>query len=123
MAFTAGDWKQSLSLNGQILASGQVATLGIDTTIYQVPTGKQAKIATAIISNTGSTDTTLSLHVIPGSSSLGPTHKVYNAIPLAAGAVIHLPLEGAFLETNAILSVNVGVSAAVNYLITGVLSA
>jgi hypothetical protein len=122
MVATSGDWKQSLNLNGQILASGQVAGVGIDTTIYQVPTGKEAKIATATVTNISVTDTTISLSVVPGTSALSPANKVWNAIPITAGQTLELPLIGAFLETGALISVNAGAAASINYLITGVLS-
>lgn len=122
MTGTSGDWKQSLNLNGQILASGQVAGVGTDTTIYTVPVGKEAKIATAVISNVSASATTVSLSVVPGGSGLSGVYKVWNAIAIAAGQTLELPLIGAFLETGAVISVNAGAAASLNYLITGVLS-
>lgn len=122
MTATSGDWKQSLNLNGQILASGQVAGVGSDTTIYQVPTGKEAKIATATVTNISASATTISLSVVPGGSGLSAANKVWNAVAIAAGQTLELPLIGAFLETSALISVNAGAAASINYLITGVLS-
>lgn len=124
MTASAGDWKQSLTLIGKVLASGHVATTGIDTTIFTVPVGYAAKIATASLTNVADTDVIVSLSVVPGGSVLDISRKVIPAVTIPANSIYPVEvLFGAFLETGAFISVNAGTPNAVNFLITGALSA
>lgn len=115
------DFKQGTNLAGKILASARVASAVTDTTIYTVPASTAAKIASAVLCNTGGATATVSVSVVPSGGSIDGTHKIVHNYPLAAGdSMVVNELVGAMLGTGAFVSVNVSVGAVICYLLTGV---
>lgn len=115
------DFKQGTNLAGKILASSRVASAATDTTIYTVPASTAAKIASAVLCNTGGSAATVSVSVVPSGGTVDGTHKVVHNFPLAAGDSTTVgEIVGAMLNAGAFISVNVSVAAAVTYLLTGV---
>jgi hypothetical protein len=115
------DFKQSANLAGTILAGGQVANATTDTTVYTVPGSSAVKIATFSITNTSTTAAVVvSVSVVPSGGTVDGTHKVVSAYTLAAGDSTKITeIEGAMLDTGALISINVDTAAKLNYLITG----
>lgn len=118
------DFKQGTTLLGKILASGQVPAASTDTTIYTVPASSATKIASGALSNVSGAAVLISVSVVPSGGTVDSTHKIVAGYSLAAGDSTTLPeLTGAFLDAGAFISINASAAAAINYLLTGAVSA
>lgn len=111
-------------MRGQILYSGQLAATTA-TSIYTVPAGKTAKIASATVCNTtaAAVAVSVSLHKV-GDTSDG-THRVISGYSLAGGDTLSLKdyLSGAMLGEGEAVSVTAGTANAVDVVLTGAVSA
>lgn len=119
----AADFKQGTNLVGKVLAGGQLASG--ETTIYTVPVvpASATKISSAVLCNTSAAAVTVSVAVVPSGGTVDGTHRVVSGYSLAAGDSTTLPeLVGAFLDAGAFVSINASAGAAVDYLLTGVVS-
>lgn len=121
------DFKQATTLLGKILASGQVPATTA-TTIYTVPAASAVKVATLSLSNTTSSAVTVTISVIPSGGTVDGTHQVLSSYSLAAYDTIShedvlSALKGAFLDAGAFLAITAATANAVDYLLTGAVSA
>lgn len=117
------DFKQAATLVGKILAGGQIAAATTNTTIYTVPALSATKVATGALMNVSAATVTVSVSVVPSGGAVDGTHKILTAT-LAAGDSTTLPeITGAFLDAGAFISVYASAATAINYLLTGAVSA
>lgn len=121
------DFKQATTLLGKILASGQVPATTA-TTIYTVPASSAVKIATFGIVNTTSAAVTVTASVVPSGGAIDGTHQVLSNYSLAAYDTISSEdvlsiVKGAFLDAGAFIAITAGTATAVDYLLTGAVSA
>jgi hypothetical protein len=119
----AGDFKQASNLNA-FIAAGQVGSANSEVTVHTVPASSQEKIATAVVCNVGAAAATISVSLVPSGGTAGATNRVITAYALAAGDSTKIvELEGAMLPTGAFITINSSVASAVDYSITGAVSA
>lgn len=116
------DFKQGTALLGKILASGQLAGTS-NTTVYTVPALSAVKIASATLTNISGAAVTVSVSVVPSGGTVDTTHRVVSAYSLApSDSTLLMEFMGALLDAGAFISVSASAGAAINYLITGVVS-
>ncbi len=122
------DFKQATTLAGKILASGQLVPT-TETAIYTVPTASAIKVASISICNVTASAVTVSVSVVPSGGTIGDgTHKVLYNYSIAAGDTIShqdvlSALLGAFLDAGAAITITAGTASAVDYVLTGAVSA
>jgi len=105
-----------------ILASAQMASG--DNTVYTVPAGKAAKLATVTLTNTGASAVVVSVSLIPSAGAVDGTHKVVSGYSLAANdSTTVSELAGAWLGDGDKLSVNAATGAVVDVAVTGLVFA
>lgn len=111
-------------MKGQILYSGQLAATTA-TSIYTVPTGKTAKIASATICNTTAATVAVSVSLHKVGDTPDGTHRVISGYSLAGGDTLSLKdyLSGAMLGEGEAVSVTAGTANAVDVVLTGAVSA
>lgn len=124
---SAGDLKQSTTLTAAILASGQIGATTA-TTLYTVPAASQVKVATASLCNISGSTVTVTVSVVPSGGSVDGTHVVLSAYSLLPNDTITqddvlAALKGVMLGVGTFVSVTASVSGAVDYLLTGAVSA
>lgn len=102
----------------KLLASQQLAAG--DTTIYTVGTGKAAKLAKLVLTNTSGTAVPVSVAVVPTGGTVDGTHRVMSGYSLAANdSTIVTEVEGVWLGDGNFISVNVGTGSAVDATLSG----
>lgn len=108
---------------GQILYSGQVASTSA-TSVYTVPSGKTAKIASGTICNVSGSAVAVSVSLLKSGDTSDGTHAVISGYSLAAGDTISLRdyLSGAMLAEAEAISITAGTSSALDVVITGAVS-
>lgn len=121
------DFKQATTLLGKILASGQVAATTA-TTIYTVPAASAVKLATLAISNVTAAAVTVTVSIVPSGGVVDGTHQILSSYSLAAYDTISQEdvlsaIKGAFLDAAALVAVTASTANAVDYLLTGAVSA
>lgn len=110
-------------MKGQILYSGQLANTTA-TSVYTVAGGKTAKIATAVICNTGTVATTVTVSLLKAGDTADGTHRVISGYSLAPGGTLGLNdvLGGALLGEGEAVNVQAGLGAVIDVLLTGAVS-
>lgn len=100
--------------------SPNVAMSGSESTVYTVPALTSAKIASAVICNTGVLAAKINVSIVPSGQSVDATRRVVASYPLDAYESAHLPaLEGTMLGAGTFISISSDVAGVVNYLLTG----
>lgn len=115
-----------VTLGANALTGGtapSVTMSGVDTTVYTVPAGKQAKVATAVVRNNAAVAVAFDVSVVPSGGTVDGTHKIAGAstiVPLAAGDSTSLfELAGDMWDTGAFVSISCSAAGALNYKLTG----
>lgn len=122
------DFKQGTTLAGKVLVGGQLATT-TETAVYTVPANSAVKIASASITNISASAVVVSAAVVPSGGTMGDgTHKVLFQYTLAVGDTIShkdvlSALDGAFLDAGAAVALTAGTASALDYVLTGAVSA
>lgn len=121
------DFKQGTTLTGKILASGQL-TATTATTVYTVPASSAVKIASVALTNTTANAVTVTVNVVASGGSAAATNQILTSYALAGYDVLThkdvlAALDGAFLDAGAFLTVTAATANAVNFFVTGAVSA
>jgi hypothetical protein len=112
-----------LTLKGQILYSGQLATTAA-TAVYTVPASTAVKLATCTICNTSAASVLVTVSLLKSGDTADSSHRVMSAYPLAAGDTVSLReyLSGAMLQEGESISVQAGTAAVLDVVLTGSVS-
>lgn len=119
-------------LSASSLTQGVLNTPGAlanaETTVYLVPTGKAAKVATFSLCNTSGSAVTVSVSLVNSGGAAGTTNRVLSGFSLAAGDTISqedvlASLKGAMLGEGQFISVLAGTNAVVVPVLTGTVTA
>jgi hypothetical protein len=114
------------SLTQTLLASIQLASGAQDA--YVVPANKAIKVASGSLCNTSASTVTVDVSVVPSAGSVDGTHLILKAIPIAVGDTISqedilAPLKGLMLGQGDKISINASAATAVDFILSGVVTA
>ena len=101
----------------KVLGQAHLTTTS-DTTVYTVPSGKEAVISTIVLANVTSSATTFDLAVRPDGTALAAQHYLGSAVPLAGNDSTTLTL-GITADASDVVSVAAGAGSAISVSIFG----
>lgn len=95
-----------------------------DTTVYTVPGSSAAKLVKLVLTNTSGSAVTVSVSIIPAGGAVDGSHRVVSGYSLAGGdSTTVTEVEGVLLGAGDSVSINAGVAASVDVLLSGLVFA